>query len=71
VLGAVFALLNVAASTLTDRLGIVTMLNIQGCGYIVAGLLMLALLLRRRRKPAMPERVSSTATALMSGPVVR
>jgi MFS family permease len=74
VLGAVFALLNVAgivaASTLTDRLGVVTMLNIQGSGYIVAGVLLLALLPRRRRNPAMPEPTTSTAAVLMSDSLV-
>jgi MFS family permease len=75
VLGAVFALLNVAgivaASTLTDRLGVVTMLNIQGSGYIAAGVLLLALLPRQRRNPVMPEPTTSTAAALMSDPLVR
>jgi MFS family permease len=72
VLGAVFALLNVAgivaASTLTDRLGVVTMLNIQGSGYIAAGVLLLALL---PRNPAIPEPTTSTAAVLMSDSVVR
>ncbi len=67
VLGAVFALLNVAgilaASTLTQRLGVVTMLNIQGAGYVVAGALLWWLLPRRRRGPAVADSVSATATA--------
>jgi hypothetical protein len=75
VLGAVFALLNVAgiiaASTLTDRIGVVTMLNIQGSGYIVAGVLLLALLPHQRRNLAMPEPASSTTAVLMSDPLVR
>jgi predicted MFS family arabinose efflux permease len=32
------------AGFFTDRLGVVTMLNIQGAGYVVAGLLLLTLL---------------------------
>lgn len=40
------------AGTLTDRLGLITVLNVQGAGYVVAGLLVLALL-PRRRKPAL------------------
>lgn len=64
VLGAVFALLNVAgiivASTLTDRLGVVTMLNIQGTGYIVAGVLLWALLPRQKRSPVAPELATRT-----------
>jgi MFS family permease len=50
-LGVVTSLLNVVgiivASTLTDRLGVVTMLNIQGSGYILTGALLLWLLPRR------------------------
>jgi MFS family permease len=50
-LGMVMSLLNVVgivvASTLTDRLGVVTMLNVQGSGYILAGFLLLWLLPRQ------------------------
>jgi MFS family permease len=54
-LGATFSLLGligiVVASTITDRVGVVRMLNIQGVGYIVAGLLLLWLLPRRKTTP--------------------
>jgi MFS family permease len=55
-LGMVFGLLNVAgiliASTIADRLGVVTMLNLQGAGYIVAGGLLLWLLPRHPATPS-------------------
>jgi MFS family permease len=75
VLGAVFALLNVAgivaASTLTDRVGVVTMLNIQGSGYIVAGVLLLALLPRQRHTSAMSEPTGGTEAVLLPDSAVR
>ncbi|HEY7834895.1 MAG TPA: MFS transporter [Ktedonobacterales bacterium] len=43
----------VIAGTLTDRFGLITVLNIQGAGHALAGLLMIALL-PRARKPATP-----------------
>ena len=41
----------VTAGTVTDRLGVVTVLNIQGAGYVVAGLLVIALLPRGKAAP--------------------
>jgi MFS family permease len=59
-LGATFSLLSligiVVASTITDRVGVVRMLNIQGIGYIVGGLLLLWLLPRRRTLESQLER---------------
>ena len=59
-LGATFSLLSligiVVASTITDRIGVVRMLNIQGIGYIVGGLLLLWLLPRRRTLESQLER---------------
>jgi MFS family permease len=40
------------AGTVTDHLGVVTVLNVQGAGYVVAGLLILWLLPRRPHKAA-------------------
>ena len=40
------------AGFITTRLGVVTVLNIQGAGYVVAGLLVLALLPGQRRTGA-------------------
>lgn len=52
-LGTLMALFGVVgillAGTLTDRLGVVTVLNIQGAGYVLAGVLLLLLLPRRQR----------------------
>jgi MFS family permease len=71
VLGVVMSLLNVVgivvASTLTAHLGVVTMLNIQGSGYIAAGLLMLWLLPRRRRESVTPATVGEP---VVSAPMV-
>ena len=59
-LGATFSLLSligiVVASTITYRIGVVRMLNIQGIGYIVGGLLLLWLLPRRRTLESRLER---------------
>lgn len=41
----------VIAGTLTERLGLINVLNVQGAGYVVAGLLMIALLPRQRTQP--------------------
>lgn len=73
---AVMALLmligTVIAGTVTDRLGVVTLLNIQGGGYVVAGLLLWLLLPRRqpelassveRAEAAVPQPVASQAQA--------
>jgi hypothetical protein len=50
VLGTIFGLALVVgtlvAGVVTDRLGVITVLNVQGAGYIVAGLFVLALLPR-------------------------
>lgn len=82
-LGAVMGLLTlvgiVAASTLTDRVGVVTMLNIQGGGYVVAGLLLWWLLPGQRAEvaPAVQRAatssgaVSEVATAASSGAPTR
>ncbi len=55
-IGTMFSLLSVIgillASTMTDRFGVVPVLNIQGAGYVVAGLLLLWLLPRRRAAPS-------------------
>ena len=37
---------------MTDRFGVVPVLNIQGAGYVMAGLLLMWLLPRRRAAPA-------------------
>ena len=54
-LGATFGLLGligiVVASTITERIGVVRMLNIQGIGYVIAGVVLLWLLPRRRTPP--------------------
>jgi MFS family permease len=64
-LGATFGLLGlvgiVVASTVTERIGIVRMLNIQGIGYVIAGLLLLWLLPRRRP----PEMLDVTSVELV------
>jgi MFS family permease len=53
VLGVVLGLLGmlgtITAGTVTDHLGLITVLNIQGAGYLVAGLLLMTLLPRRQR----------------------
>ncbi|HEU5441622.1 MAG TPA: MFS transporter [Ktedonobacterales bacterium] len=52
----------VIAGTVTDRLGVVTLLNIQGGGYVVAGLLLWLLLPRRQPGLASPpERAEAEA----------
>ncbi|WIG60829.1 MAG: putative MFS-type transporter [Ktedonobacterales bacterium] len=51
---------SIIAGTITDHLGVVTVLNIQGAGYVVAGLLLLLLLPKRQPSPATSE---TTATA--------
>jgi MFS family permease len=56
ILGMLMGLLGVVGTLLagffTDRLGVVTMLNIQGAGYVVAGLLLLTLLPSKLHVPA-------------------
>jgi MFS family permease len=65
-LGATFSLLGligiVVASTITERIGVVRMLNIQGIGYVIAGLLLLWLLPRRRT----PETLDVTSVELVA-----
>jgi MFS family permease len=71
VLGAVFGLLNVAgilvASEITDRLGVVTVLNIQGAGYVVAGLLLLWLLPRGGHASPAPEPGAAEREPMVTG----
>ncbi|HKB48622.1 MAG TPA: MFS transporter, partial [Ktedonobacterales bacterium] len=45
----------IAAGTITDHLGVVPVLNIQGAGYVVAGLLVLLLLPRATRTRSLDE----------------
>jgi MFS family permease len=79
VLGVVMSLLNVVgivgASTLAVRLGVVTMLNIQGSGYIVAGLLLVWLLPRHRRESVKPgntaEQVAGASTVPATDATIR
>jgi MFS family permease len=62
-MGAMIGLLGligtITAGTITDHLGVVTVLNIQGAGYVVAGLLLIALL---------PRKTKAVAPAEASGP---
>ena len=71
-LGAMFSLLSVigilVASTVTDRIGVVRVLNIQGAGYVVAGLLLIWLLPRRRAVPSLE--VAPIGSLAASSPVI-
>lgn len=52
---ALFAVVGILlAGTLTDHLGVVTVLNIQGGGYVLAGVLLLLLLPRRQHRSPQP-----------------
>jgi len=57
-LGTLMALFGVVgillAGTLTDHLGVVTVLNIQGGGYVLAGVLLLLLLPRGQHRSPQP-----------------
>lgn len=51
-----FALIGtISAGSLTDHVGLITILNIQAAGYIVGGLLVIALLPRAKAAPPQPE----------------
>jgi MFS family permease len=58
VMGLMMLIGTVIAGTVTEQLGVVRVLNIQGAGYVVAGLLLWLLLPRRR-----PELASDGSTA--------
>jgi MFS family permease len=73
-LGMTFSLLGlvgiVVASTMTDRIGVVRMLNIQGLGYVAAGLLLFWLLPRRRTPRTLavaPVELSAVGSTAMTG----
>jgi len=53
--GLCFLIGTVAAAFLTDRLGVVTVLNIQTAGYVFGGLLIIVLLPREKESPLPPK----------------
>jgi len=67
VLGALTGLLRligvVIAGVVTDRVGLITVLNIQGFGYVTAGLLAVLLLPARGRAPVAIPAVTTVSTA--------
>lgn len=48
----------IVAGTITDRFGVVAVLTVQGAGYVLAGLILIALLPRRRRETTPVEMAS-------------
>ena len=53
----------VIAGTLTDRFGLIPVLNVQGAGYVVAGLLMVVFLPRARKPGNSPAVADASASA--------
>jgi hypothetical protein len=52
------------AGTLGDRVGIVPMLNVQGGGYVVAGVLVLVLLRRYQNQYVLPVAAENVPAAI-------